>query len=207
MSDKTKPGRSLAVTLGIVLYFILILPAAFVLPPQLAWENGPIEMLQNVVLLGEAVLCGYFFRKTAGQKFHNLWLAAAGWFLLLFGREISWGRVFFPRGIDEHGPYFISMNSVPYHEYIHGAIAIYTAVVVLAILWTVPWKFALRKFPFPKIPFIVLLLASIIAACGDKGLLFHSYVDANCEELAELLVYFIQGWFVWTYYHYFKQIQ
>lgn len=177
-----------------------------VMPPWLAWENGPIEMLQNIVLLGETMLCLYFFRQTAGQHIHKLWLAAAGYFLLLFGREISWGRVFFQRGIDEHGPYFISMNSVPGHEYIHGAIAIYTAVVLLAIIWTLPWKRAFREFPFPKIVFVILIAAAVLASCGDKGILFHSYVDANVEELAELLAYALQGWFAWRYYHYFQKI-
>ena len=115
----------LVLKVGIVVYFLLIVPVAFVMPEHLAWENGPLEILQNIVLFCDVVLCIVLFRKTAGQRFHKLWLAVSGYFLLLFGREISWGRIFFQTGMDEHGPTFISMSSVPGHQYIHGGISIY----------------------------------------------------------------------------------
>ena len=112
---------------GAAVYAVLLLPLGYVMPPYLAWENGVLEMLQNIVLFGDMCLAAYFFCKTAGtggKSIHRLWLAAAGYFLLLLGRELSWGRVFFPTGMDSHGPTFVSMKSIPGHEMIHADIGV-----------------------------------------------------------------------------------
>lgn len=193
---------------GAALYAVLLIPISYCMPPYLAWENGLIEMLQNAVLLGNACMAAYFFRKTAGQAAltaHRLWLAAAAYFLLLLGRELSWGRVFFPTGMDSHGPTFISMSSVPGHEIIHGIIGVYTAAVLCSLVICMPWKRIMHAIPFPKFLFCLLAAAAAVASCGDKGLLFHSYMDANAEELAELLAYLIQGYLTWYYYEYIKR--
>lgn len=137
---------------GAAVYAVLLLPLGYVMPPYLAWENGVLEMLQNIVLFGDMCLAAYFFRKTAGmggKSIHRLWLAAAGYFLLLLGRELSWGRVFFPTGMDSHGPTFVSMNSIPGHEMIHAAIGVYTAVVFCSLVACMPWKKILHDIPFP----------------------------------------------------------
>ena len=205
-----KEGNSmpeLVLKVGIVVYFLLIVPVAFVMPNYLAWENGLLEMLQNIVLFCNVILCFSFFRNTAGQPFHKLWLAVSGYFLLLFGREISWGRIFFQSGMGEHGPTFISMNSVPGHQYIHGGISIYTAIVLVSLIWLVPWKKIFYEIPVPKLGFAILSVTAVLAACGDKGLLFHSYVDSNIEELAELLSYIMQGGFAAWYYKQFKTLK
>lgn len=199
------PERILKI--GVVLYFLLILPAAYVMPEHLAWENGPLEMLQNIVLFCDVLLCLVLFRKTAGQKFHLMWLSGAGYFFLLLGREMSWGRIFFQTGMDQHGPTFIAMNSVPGHQYIHGGISIYMAVVLVSLIWLVPWKKIFHELPFPTIGFVVLVLSAVLAACGDKGLLFHTYLDSNIEELAELLMYTLQGGFAAWYYKQFKKLK
>lgn len=194
---------------GAAVYAVLLLPLGYVMPPYLAWENGVLEMLQNIVLFGDMCLAAYFFRKTAGtggKSIHRLWLAAAGYFLLLLGRELSWGRVFFPTGMDSHGPTFVSMNSIPGHEMIHAAIGVYTAVVFCSLVACMPWKKILHDIPFPTFLFCVLAAAAVLASCGDKGLLFHSYMDANVEELSELLVYLIHGYFAWYYYEWFRRL-
>ena len=134
---------------GAAVYAVLLLPLGYVMPPYLAWENGVLEMLQNIVLFGDMCLAAYFFRKTAGmggKSIHRLWLAAAGYFLLLLGRELSWGRVFFPTGMDSHGPTFVSMNSIPGHEMIHAAIGV--SYFALSSLVCLGRKFFMI-FPFP----------------------------------------------------------
>lgn len=52
---------------GAAVYAVLLLPLGYVMPPYLAWENGVLEMLQNIVLFGNMCLAAYFFRKTAGM--------------------------------------------------------------------------------------------------------------------------------------------
>ena len=54
---------------------------------------------------------------------------------------------------------------------------------------------------------LLLGTAPLLAACGDKGLLFHSHLDGNIEELAELLAYMLQGGFAAWYYKQFKMLK
>lgn len=51
----------LAINIGIVVYFLLMLPVAYYMPAYLAWENGPLEILQNVALGCNVILCLFFF--------------------------------------------------------------------------------------------------------------------------------------------------
>ena len=57
------------------LYFLMAFPAAFLFPPWAGWENGPLEMLQNIVLAAGAVCCIALFRKARGCYHHSLCLA------------------------------------------------------------------------------------------------------------------------------------
>ena len=45
---------------GAAVYAVLLLPLGYVMPPYLAWENGVLEMLQNIVLFGDMCLAAYF---------------------------------------------------------------------------------------------------------------------------------------------------
>ena len=75
----------------VLVSFPLLYAVGLVLPVSLGWENGPIEMAQNGLLV-LAILMSLGMahtRRTQGA----LWLAfALIWFVLL-GRELSWGAV------------------------------------------------------------------------------------------------------------------
>ena len=63
-----KEGNSmpeLILKVGIVVYFLLIVPVAFVMPNYLAWENGLLEMLQNMVLFFNVILCFFVFSQNS----------------------------------------------------------------------------------------------------------------------------------------------
>ncbi len=184
-------------------YGLLFIPVSIILPPQLSLENRGIEMIQNVVLAALAVLCLIFWRKTSKCYVHTLWLAASAYFLLLLGRELSWGRVFFPTGMDSHGPTFIAMRDVPYHYVIEGVIGLWIAAVVVSLVRLIPWKKVLRELPFPTVPVILLAASAVIAALGDQGAIVHTETDEMIEELAELLVYILYGYIAAWYYYWF----
>ncbi|KMO85748.1 hypothetical protein AB840_11770 [Megasphaera cerevisiae DSM 20462] len=78
-----------------LLYLLLIIPIGCEIPEWIAWENGPLEILQNIVLVICIGICLYFWRQSMGKTVHTVWLVSAGYFFLLLGRELSWGRVFF----------------------------------------------------------------------------------------------------------------
>ena len=46
---------------GAAVYAVLLLPLGYVMPSYLAWENGLLEMLQNIVLFGNMCLAAYFY--------------------------------------------------------------------------------------------------------------------------------------------------
>ena len=62
------------------LYFVAAFPAAAVLPSWVGWENGPVEILQDIVLLIGAIYCMILFRKASGRYRHGMWLAASTYF-------------------------------------------------------------------------------------------------------------------------------
>ena len=71
------------------------IPLSFVLPSSLARESGPLENAQVLVLLaGFAAALLVAYRSRPGRA-AMLMLAAAPLWLLLAGRELSWGRVLF----------------------------------------------------------------------------------------------------------------
>ena len=193
---------------GAAVYAVLLLPLGYVMPSYLAWENGLLEMLQNIVLFGNMCLAAYFFsaRRRNGRKIHSSAVAGgSGIFLLLLGRSPA-GDESFSDGNGQPRPDLCVHELIPGHEMIHAAIGIYTAIVFCSLVACMPWKKILHDIPFPTFLFCILAAAAVLASCGDKGLLFHSYMDANVEELSELLVYLIHGYFAWYYYEWFRRL-
>ena len=113
-----------------ILYFFVLFPLSFLLPGPFAWENGPIEMGQNMILLTGIIWSIYHYTQETHLHRPSYWLFAASFFLLLFGREISWGRVFLLKEMTETGPVFWSMKDLPYHRVIDGAIGLLSAAVI-----------------------------------------------------------------------------
>ncbi len=184
------------------LYFVCIVPLAYVLPPQIGWENGILENVQVVVLFLGGVLNFYFFRcahrlkinirkQASGAVRGNemMWLTISYLFFLLTARELSWGRVFFPIGMTDAGPVLVRMNQVPYHEIISVAIALSIIAIAASMLFAFPWRRLLFEVPFPG-RYVVLTLASVaLAHIGEHTALFSELEGQLVEEMAELLVY------------------
>ena len=140
--------KSDRIALWACIYFVLAVPFAAVLPSWVGWENGPIEILQDLVLFVGAIYCITLFCRASGRYRHGLWLAASAYFLILLGRELSWGRIFMPIGMTDHGPDFVSMHALPYYKVVYGIIAVAIlmtlykspADVTLYILNTFDWR-------------------------------------------------------------------
>ena len=101
----------------------------------------------------------------------------------------------------DHGPVFVSMQSLPRHVIIHGIIAVIIMMTMLALIVLMPWRRIFLEIPVPVPAFFVIIAAVIIAAIADKGLLTGGPFDENLEEEMELLVYLLQLYFVCWYYH------
>lgn len=161
------------------------------LPLTWGWENGPLEWSQVVILAVGALLTGCWWQEaSSSRQFHHarFFAWAVPLWLLMIGRELSWGRVFFPAGLDPvNGPYFISVAQLPYGKLVYPVIAI----IILAWLYAVI-KYRLYAFPcdlyrqgrFPTGEFILVIFSFVVAYVAEKHL--H---NAAMEELVECAAY------------------
>lgn len=184
-----------------IVFTIMIIPLAYILPKTISWENGFLENLQVVVLLTGCLVAFTFYKRTYYHRIHYMWLTVSGVFLLLMCRELSWGRVFFQIKMTEEGPKFILMSQVPYHMFINAFLGIFIVMLIIGAIKTIPWRIIIFKVPVPKIPWGLIFLGVVFSIIGDHGWIFAGYQGETIEELAELLFYFWAIMLTIYYYH------
>lgn len=162
---------------------ITSVPLAFVLPVEWSFENGLIENIQVVVLILAAIcILSVRSRMKWFQRF-----CAAG-FVLMALRELSWGRVFFPIGMEQFGAVFVTMADYPYRVPVHIFITVYSAVMLFVLIRFVP----VRKILFGRQPlaaFAVIGIALALNYVGDHGWFLGKGNGQILEELNELIFY------------------
>jgi len=193
--DRIDPDR---VYLQRFLFLCLFLcyPLSLAVPISWGWENGVVENTQVVVLL-----CGLFFavrgwlRGLTNQS-AMLALCAIPIWMLLAGREMSWGAVFLPPlGFGPDGPIY-SSKILPYRPlvpFIGGLLALGS----LAIGWRhglhrhLKNIVANRRFPWMCV--VIVLGAALGSTIGEghlpsfaRELVHRSEV---LEEMAECVGY------------------
>jgi len=188
-----------------IIFTIMIVPMSYFLPKTISWENGFLENLQVIILLLGGLVAFRFYKKSYQDKIHYMWLTASGFFLLLMCRELSWGRVFFQTKMTEDGPKFIAMSQVPHYTLINIFIAIFIAMIVIGMIFTIPWKTILFRVPVPKTHFCLVFIGVIFSLIGDHGWIFSGYRGETVEELGELLFYFLMVMLTVYYYHYLNE--
>lgn len=183
----------------LVLYVLLIFPLSFVLPYWTNVENGPIENTQVLALLGGCICCLRYGRQARSSLSH-MWQAAAGIFLILALRELSWGRVFFPLGYTKTGePILVASADMPFHTEIHIAVGLFSALCLYGLARYTPWRQVFHGIAFPWKHFILLVLCMALVTLGDHHAMFHTLQDQTIEELAELLLYLTLCHTAWYY--------
>ncbi|MGI6093670.1 MAG: hypothetical protein ACOYD5_11990 [Negativicutes bacterium] len=150
------------------------------LPPEWGWENGVIEWSQVIILSLGLILSWNKSSSSFGLFATPVWL-------IMIGRELSWGRVFFPIGIDQAGPYFPSLKELWYGP------AVYPTVTVILLIWL--WaiiKYKLYMIPirmikqggFPWTNLLLVFLSAVTAYVSEK------HLDRPVsEEFCELIAY------------------
>lgn len=175
----------------LLIIILLSYHATTYLPVTWGWENGPLEWSQVVILAAGALLTGYWWQEArSSRQFHHarFFAWAIPLWLLMVGRELSWGRVFYQAGLDPvNGPYFISVAQLPYGKIVYPVIAIIILTWLFAVikyrLYAVPCDlFRQRRFPTGE--FILVIFSFVIAYVAEKYL--H---NAIMEELVECVAY------------------
>lgn len=158
-----------------------------VLPEWMGNENGVIENLQILWFFAGMWYC-YKMVSTPmydwGGKQSSLWYAGSIFFLLLAGREVSWGRALLHHA---DGRMYRYSDMGLYGQLVHPMVGV-LLVLVLFLLWRGNIVFFLKAIKFPVINFILLALFILMGWIGEKGNIafFHG---ALAEELAEFGAY------------------
>lgn len=174
-----------------LLLLLISFPLAFLLLPEWAKENGPIEWAQAVLLaMGSIIAVAVYFSGTSDLASRRLFLCSVPVWLTLIGRELSWGRVFYPIGAGSYLP----LKQLWYGPYVYPGIAAVFALVVWIMVQKGLHKVLanwLRNGRLPAIDGLILITAIITAELAEHrlaGLIGPRHVVI--EELAETVVYY-----------------
>ena len=161
------------------------------LPVAWGWENGLLERLQ-IAILTLGLILNYRWWQEAKLD-NNLsdtrffaWITPL--WLLMIGRELSWGRVFYPNYFDAAtGPSFLKLTQLPYGSLVNPVIAVIIIVWLYAVikyaLYKLPYQL-LKKHRFPVIELLITVFAFAVADIGE-----HQLNLQTMEELNECFAY------------------
>lgn len=182
---------------------LVFIPILFLLcrrlPVQAGWENGFFEILQNVVL-GFGVLASLLMGALRRQHVQrSFWLGVALIWLLMLGRELSWGAVFLPPvSMDEiSGPYY-SSQMLSYRPAIAAVGFGVLAIAALLIAFAKPagmLRYAWSRLALMPWAYGACMLISAVIGTAAEGKLAggwgHDWVNAQViEEGFEFLAYY-----------------
>lgn len=161
------------------------------LPLNWGWENSPLEWSQVVILSIGALLTELWRQEanSAARHYHARFFTwAIPLWLLMVGRELSWGRVFYSVGIDAAtGPYFISVSQLTYGPIVYPLITVVILVWLFAFtkykLYAVPYELY-QQGRFPMGEFLLVILSFVVAHIAEKYLHFEIM-----EEIVECVAY------------------
>lgn len=169
------------------LYFIIMFILEAILPEWVGAENGIIENLQMLWLIGGMFYCikahSYKYSDWGGSS-KALWKAGTIYFFLLIMREISWGRVFFTN--PDGGMIEYSQMGL-YGKLVHPMVGILILSMLILLYQARLW----RILPIVKIPvksFALLLLFIFFSWVGERTN-FTGFHGKVAEELAEFGAY------------------
>lgn len=168
---------------------IIYIPFVFIvkdfLPQNIARENGPIENFQLILLAVGVYLCWQAMKKTDIKYDKYIWQAGMLFYILLFGRELSWGRAILMHD-DGTMPQWSDLGL--YGQIAHPLIGI--ALVYLCILFYRGGFFHFLttvKIPMWDLVFLILFVVLVDVSEHYDFSIFHGEID---EELFECAMYF-----------------
>jgi hypothetical protein len=176
--------------LWLLIICCIALPLYRILPTWVAWESNILENAQAIVLLGGFLIALHFAYVDNHNQWRKFWSAMAPFWLVLFGREINWGRVFLaPTGFGSiHGPNFPPLSSLWYSPVVKPLVALcllgggylffkYRGYLMLFQL------FHQKRFPILEMTIAIVAIAASPLAEHDC---FH-FLGERCELMEELL--------------------
>ena len=179
--------KTTTITLALVPIAVVLF---FFLSPPVAYENGPLENLQVVQLVIGALVARAAARRAFDKEARNIWYCGAVTFLICAGRELNWGRVFYP--VADHNK-FLPLKALWYGPVVYPLLT----AIILATLYTL-WRSNLFSYIVKtRIPlwnfilFAVLYLAANYAEHRPMIFWGQHFDGEILEELFECLCYWL----------------
>jgi hypothetical protein len=175
--------------------FCLSYTLSFYLPEWSSYENGPIEISQNLVLmLGAGQAISYAIR--GKPPWANLWVATVPIWIICVGRELSWGAVFIaPAHFSEIGPFYTS-SSLPYKFLVGPAVGSLLMVSAFIFIRFKAWKLSRYLWRSGHLPLLEIGMTGVAlllmtAAENNMGLSLQNHLGYSqiLEETVELAAY------------------
>lgn len=183
-------GRTFAFALLLLAY-----PLSFCVADWWSWENGPLEILDNLVLLVGALQALWLaLRSRSPLKW--LWIAVLPVWIVCLGREMAFGAVFLPpSGVAEDGPVFTS-KVLWYHGLIAPSIAVLALISLTALVRFKLWRLlpaVVKAGQFPSLELVMTTVSFLLMTAAERHM--HMSLDAYVgiaqiiEETVELAGY------------------
>lgn len=177
----------------LIALMILLLPQAFVLPVEYSYENHLLENLEVLILCMGLVNMLYRTVSLNKNKFNKFYLACGIFYIVMIARELSYGRVFYPIGIDKNGEQiFMNIHQIWYGPIVYPIIAVLVLIALFLMIQT--YKYIKKEQIICSIPrysirlFIIMMILSQIVF--EKNLIkFLADYGQLLEECTEILAY------------------
>lgn len=171
---------------------VIFIGLSFVLPIEYSYENHFLENLEVVILFLGIVICIGKIRDFILYDSIKFYVASIIIYILMIGRELSWGRVFYPIGIDKNGEHiFVKVHELWYGSVVYPIVGI---LILIALILLVVYFYQSRRqgiyWYIPLGEFLFFIVTSILGQfVFDRGLVQFGNYNQLLEESCEIIAY------------------
>ena len=171
---------------------VIFIGLSFVLPIEYSYENHFLENLEVVILFLGIVICIGKIRDFILYDSIKFYVASIIIYILMIGRELSWGRVFYPIGIDKNGEQiFVKVHELWYGSVVYPIVGI---LILIALILLVVYFYQSRRqgicWYIPLGEFLFFIVTSILSQCVfDRSLVQFGNYNQLLEESCEIIAY------------------
>jgi hypothetical protein len=171
---------------------VIFIGLSFVLPIEYSYENHFLENLEVVILFLGIVICIGKIRDFILYDSIKFYVASIIIYILMIGRELSWGRVFYPIGIDKNGEQiFVKVHELWYGSVVYPIVGI---LILIALILLGVYFYQSRRqgicWYIPLGEFLFFIVTSILGQCVfDRGLVQFGNYNQLLEESCEIIAY------------------
>lgn len=171
---------------------VIFIGLSFVLPIEYSYENHFLENLEVVILFLGIVICIGKIRDFILYDSIKFYVASIIIYILMIGRELSWGRVFYPIGMDKNGEQiFVKVHELWYGSVVYPIVGI---LILIALILLGVYFYQSRRqgicWYIPLGEFLFFIVTSILSQCVfDRGLVQFGNYNQLLEESCEIIAY------------------